>query len=101
MKAAILTLVLAAPIAHAEKWLEYPNKAGGKIILFANKCRDETRPALHAAMATIPSGQTLHGCWGLIAGDVHIVYEDGTTYSYPSGAFTLVDTDQPKNKYNY
>ena len=52
MKKLLATLLLTCSIAHAEEWLEAPNKNGGKIILTKTKC--EKYPSLHFMMSTNP-----------------------------------------------
>lgn len=94
MKSALImvALALAAGSAQAEKWLEVTNKSGGKLILTTEPCRD--KPALRAMMATAPNKPTIFGCWAYIAGEVHVVYDDGDRFTYPADAFTLIDTSK-------
>lgn len=98
-----LSLALASASVHAEKWMEVTNKSGGKMILTTTQCKD--KPALRVMMSTAPNKPTLFGCWAYIAGQVHVVYDDGDRYTYDADSFTLVDTDEPKpqqkGKYGY
>ena len=87
-----LALVMAASSAHAEKWMEVNNKSGGKLILTTEPCKD--KPALRVMMSTAPNKPTLFGCWAYVAGQVHVVYDDGERYTYDPAAFTLIDTSK-------
>jgi hypothetical protein len=87
----LLALIAAIP-AHAERWLEAPNKTGGKIVLLAYECASQKN--WRRAAATSPGSQTVWGCWSVIAGDVHIVYDDSSSYTYPTDFFKFVDTDK-------
>lgn len=94
MKNLFIALLLISSSAHAEKYFELKNKAGGKIVLHAAECYDKSRPSLKLATATAPSQKTEFGCWAYIGGEVHIVYEDGERRSYPADQFNFIDTDK-------
>ena len=102
MKSIIALMLLAlATQASAEKFLEQPNKAGGKMILTTDVCPGS--PSLRRMMSTVPNGKTMLGCWGYISGEIHVRYDDGDLYTYSKDAFTYVDTDEapqpaPKGK---
>ena len=84
----LATLLLTCSIAHAEEWLEAPNKNGGKIILTKTKC--EKYPSLHFMMSTNPQGKSLTGCWGYFGGMVQVSYDDdGAIYSYDADKFVV------------
>jgi len=90
----LMALLVTASTAHAEKWLEWKNKAGGKIVLTAEACPD--RPALRRMYASAPNSTTLFGCWGVLANEIHVRYDDGDAYTYPMESFQLIDTEQKK-----
>lgn len=93
MKKIIVMLALIAAIpAHAERWLEAANNAGGKIVLLPNDCGGTKQ--WNRAFATNPGMATIWGCWTLIAGEVHVIYDDSSRYSYPTNMFKYVDTDK-------
>lgn len=71
--------------AASEVWLETSNTAGGKILLLQQKC---ARGEGKMVIASNPAGKNLHGCWYYFADMVHVVYEDGSTYSYELSTFT-------------
>jgi hypothetical protein len=94
MKILITLMVeLCAIPAHAEKWMEAQNKTGGKILLLASECAADY-PGLRRAATTMPNGPTLWGCWRVLAGEVHIVYDDASSYTYPTNIFKFVDSDK-------
>ena len=95
MNKLLILLLVACPTAHAEKYFELKNKAGGKIVLHATECYDKSKPALKLATSSSPNSKTDFGCWGYFGGEVHIVYGDGERRAYPADAFTYVDTDNP------
>ncbi len=88
MKRLILLLLFIVLPAHADQWLETTNQAGGKILLLNSRCSDRY-PTLYLMMATLPTGRTIYGCWGYFSDMVHVVYDDGQTYSYPPSIFEL------------
>jgi len=71
--------------AASEVWLETANIAGGKIILLQQKC---SKGEGKMVIASNPGGKNLHGCWYYFADMIHVVYEDGSTYSYELTTFT-------------
>lgn len=95
MNKLLILLLVTCSTAHAEKYFELRNKAGGKIVLHANNCPDKSKIPLKMATASAPSQKTMFGCWGYIGGEVHIVYDDGERRAYPADAFTFIDTDNP------
>ena len=94
MKKLLLLIALVAPMAHAEKWMEAENKIGGKIVLLSANC--PIMGGWKLALATNPGKKTETGCWYYGAGDVHVRYDDGEMYSYPSKSFSLIDTEAKK-----
>ena len=90
MKKLLATLLLTCSIAHAEEWLEIPNKLGGKIILTKTKC--EKYPSLYFMISTNPQGKALTGCWTFLSGMVQVSYDDeGGIYTYDINKFVLMD----------
>ena len=90
MKKLILMLTLLCGSAHAEEWLEIPNKLGGKIILTKTKC--EKYPSLYFMISTNPQGKALTGCWTFLSGMVQVSYDDeGGIYTYDINKFVLKD----------
>lgn len=86
MKKFILALALVCSAAHADKWLEMPNEAGGKIILLTGECRGGKGKIV---IATTPSGMNVNGCWYYFADMIHIVWEGGKTSSFKPADFTF------------
>lgn len=80
-------LLLLCSATHAEVWLEASNKSGGKIVLMQDRC--EKYPALRVVLTTTPEGRSMYGCWGYAANMVQVVYNDGSTYTYPPHLFEL------------
>lgn len=87
MKTILLALALITPLAHAEKWLELTNDAGGKMILLQTYCDNTNKGRL--ILTSTSAGESIRGCWWYFAGQVHVVYTDGTTYAYNPNAFSL------------
>lgn len=87
MKKLLLALALITPLAHAEKWLELINDAGGKMQLLQSSCDESSKGRL--ILTSLKSGETIRGCWWYFAGQIHAVYSDGTTYAYNPSLFTL------------
>lgn len=85
MKKLLLSLMLIASSAHAERWFEMPNEAGGKIILTESKCISSEGKLV---IATTPSGGNVQGCWYYFADMVHIVWQHGKTSSFNPSDFT-------------
>lgn len=90
MKRIIITLaalaLAASPAAHAEKWAEMPNQAGGKILLLPDSC-DDGRGRM--VIATSSEGNSANGCWFLFADMIHIVWRGGKTSSFNPADFTM------------
>lgn len=85
MKELLLTLLLVNTPVFAEDWYEMQNQAGGRIILFKEKCaRDDGKVVL----TTAPDGVGSSGCWYNRAEAVLIVWADGGTSTFEQSAFT-------------
>jgi hypothetical protein len=89
-------LALVALTAHADKWLEVQNKTGGKILLTSAECPGKA--SMRRMMSTAPNNPTMFGCWTMMAEIIHVVYDDGTAYTYPLDAFQYIDTDKSNRK---
>jgi hypothetical protein len=90
VKKLLLALLLTCSLAHAEEWLEAPNKNGGKIILTKTKC--SKYPALYFMLSTNPQGKSFTGCWTFMSGLVQVSYDDeGGIYTYDIDMFVLKD----------
>ena len=86
MKKLIFLCVLLANLAHADEWLEMPNKAGGKILLLNSKCSGKETARM--VIATTPEGDNVNGCWYFFADMIHIVWQGGQTSSFNPKDFT-------------
>lgn len=75
MKKIIALLMLVPALAHAERWFEMKNNAGGKIILTEYKCEGSKEGKL--AIATTDTGKSLDGCWFYFVDMVHVVWKTG------------------------
>ena len=87
MKKYILALMIVCPIVFAGEWLESGNKDGGKILLLSNKCSDKSDDTGRYVIASTASGKSISGCWYFFADMIHVVWVDGTTYSYRKEVF--------------
>ena len=94
MKKLIFFCVFLANLAHAEEWLEGRNDAGGKLILMQTKCEDKPDKSGRLILGTSSNGKTIRGCWYLFTDMIHVVWFDGTTYSYPKEMFVYRRNDQ-------
>jgi hypothetical protein len=84
MKKLLIALLLVAGVAHAqEEWWESENESGGKIVLLSYDCtsRPEAK-TLKRMYAAHKNGQTYWGCWNFWSDMVHVVYDDGKSYTY-------------------
>lgn len=90
-----LTLALSS-IAHAQTFIA-SNESGGGIVLTSRPCPNPAAPNLREAYAFNGNGARLGGCWGLLDGFVHIVYDDGDHRVYNTELFRQVG-EQPKKK---
>lgn len=86
-KLALLAFFYCAFSYAADRWLEMPNNAGGKIMLLNTKCSGTDEGKL--VIATTPSGANVHGCWWYFAEMVHVVWKSGDTSSFDVNAFKV------------
>ena len=82
MKRLLLIAALTAAPAMADTFA-MPNQAGGEIVITDRKCTDKDGRGLLEAYNYSSGGRMLQGCWTVIDGMVHVVWFDGTRYSYP------------------
>lgn len=89
MKKLLITLLFVSSFAQAaEEWFESLNESGGKIVLLSYECT--TRPeqkTLKRMYAAHKSGQTYWGCWNYWAEQVHVIYDEGMSYTYDPALF--------------
>lgn len=77
----VAVLLAVLPLSgQAEALFETRNKAGGKIVLTDEQCRDQTHKLAYSVM---PGGDTLLGCWSADNSFIHIGWYDGSLRSYP------------------
>lgn len=99
MKRSIVTiaLMLAATTAHAGIIATINNEAGSTIKLTDGKCdigtKSHSKKGWSALFATAGNGRTIEGCWfwNSDVQEIIAVYEDGSTYAYPSQSITITD----------
>jgi hypothetical protein len=90
MKKLLIAMMLICGTAYAEEeWFESANESGGKIVLLSYGCtsRPETT-TLKRMYAAHKNGQTTWGCWNYWNDAVHVVYDDGASYTYDPTLFT-------------
>lgn len=90
MKKFLILLCLVTISAHAEEeWWEAPNKSGGKIVLLGGECTPKPElKTLKRMYAAHKDGQTFWGCWNYWSNQVHVVYDNGESYTYDAELFT-------------
>lgn len=84
--------LLAATTTSAEPFATFKNQAGGIVQLDTLKCKDGG----YIAMSTMPGHSTLFGCWWHDDYNVHIIWADGDTRSYPYSFWTLKNPSAKK-----
>jgi len=87
MTRTLFALLLVAGIANAEEWLEAPNRLGGKILLLQSKCSSKPDETGRTVIGTGGTGKNIMGCWYYFSDMVHVVWYDGSIYSYPADIF--------------
>lgn len=92
MKNLLLAALLVALPAHSEALFETTNKAGGRIVLTDEYCRDGAHKLAYSMMPNYP---TLLGCWTADSQYVHIGWYDGDLRSYPYTGWVDVRKPQP------
>lgn len=94
MRGLILCFALVAGFAHADQWLEAGNQDGGKILLLQAKCSSKKDEAGRLVTTAASTGKSMTGCWYYIADAIHVIWSDGTYYTYSKDIFTLRTNDQ-------
>ena len=85
MKKLLMIAALVAAPAFADSWA-MPNQAGGEIVLTDRKCSGHKN--LLAAYNYDSTGNYAEGCWAIVDGMVHVVWDrTGKRYSYPMENF--------------
>ena len=87
MKKLLIGFLFVPMLAHAERWFEMRNNAGGKIILTEYKCENNDKG--RAAIATTDTGKTLDGCWFYFTDMVHILWKSGDKSSFEPKDFVV------------
>lgn len=88
MKKLLLLLFFYSAFSYAaDKWLEMPNNAGGKILLMMSPCDGSSNGKL--VIATTPQGKNVMGCWYYFADMIHVAWKSGDTSSFNPNDFTL------------
>lgn len=84
-KLALLAFFYCAFSYAADKWLEMPNNAGGKIILLQSGCDNTGTGRL--VIATTPQGKNVMGCWYYFADMIHVAWKTGDSSSFNPNDF--------------
>ena len=88
MKKILFVLMLLCSTAQAEEWFESGNESGGKIVLLTYGCTSRPEATTMKRMyAAHKNGQTTWGCWNYWSDMVHVVYDDGQSYTYDPNLF--------------
>jgi len=77
----LITAMIAAPVMADT--FAMPNQAGGEIVISDRPCTDKRGKGLLEAYNYGNGGKHMEGCWTVIDNMVHVVWFDGTRYSYP------------------
>jgi hypothetical protein len=93
MKKLFLILAIVSNMAQADTWV-MPNQGGGQVVLTDRLCQGYKN--LYYAY-TYTDRVFLDGCWRLLDGKIHIVYENGEKRVYEASDFTP-DEVTPKKK---
>lgn len=93
MKKLLIALALVSGIAQADTWV-MPNNGGGQIVLTDRKCVGYK--TLYYAY-TYTNQAYFDGCWALIDGKVHVVWEKNQRRVYNMNDF-VADEVTPKKK---
>ena len=92
MSKLLIALLMVPLLGHAEALFETYNKAGGRIVLTDEYCRDGAHKLAYSMMPNYP---TLLGCWTADSQYVHIGWYDGDLRSYPYSGWRDVRTTKP------
>lgn len=94
MKKLLIAALICLPLsAQAEAW-SLPNKGNGQIVISTADCyfKGKFYKDFKDGYARNGTGETIHGCWYYSDTFVHMVYEDGTSFTYPASSFQKVET---------
>ena len=91
MKKLLLIAALAAAPALADTWA-MPNKGGGEIVLTERSCPNGK--GLLRVYGYLADGKAIFGCWTVLDGMVHVVWDDGSRYTYPIENFYTKTKDK-------
>lgn len=84
MKRLLLIAAVASTPALADSWA-MPNQAGGEIVVTDRACPGYKN--LSEAYNYGGTGKYMSGCWAIIDGMIHIMWDDGSRFTYPMDAF--------------
>jgi hypothetical protein len=89
MNKLLITLMLVSGFAQAaEEWFESANESGGKIVLLTSECNSRPdQKTLRRMYAAHKTGATIWGCWNYWSDQVHVIYDDGQSYTYDPNLF--------------
>ena len=93
MKKLFLILAIVSNMAQADTWV-MPNNGGGQVVLTDRLCQGYK--TLYYAY-TYTTQMFLDGCWRLMDGKVHVVWEKGGRRVYQMNDF-VADEVTPKKK---
>ena len=86
----IILFSIGINICYAATY-ETDNEGGGKIVLTDRECKNY--PALRSMYAFHSTGVYLDGCWGMIDGKVHVIYNQTKERRvYPAEIFHEIKT---------
>jgi hypothetical protein len=90
MKRLLIALMFVSAFAQAaEEWFESLNESGGKIVLLSYECTSRPdQKTLKRMYSAHKNGQTYWGCWNYWADQVHVIYDEGQSYTYDPALFT-------------
>jgi hypothetical protein len=92
MSKLLIALLIVSSTVQAEALFETNNKAGGKIVLTDEVCRDNKHKLAYSMM---DGSDTLLGCWSADSSYVHIGWYDGSLRSYPYGIWNYTSKTKP------
>lgn len=81
MKKLLLLAALAFGNAQANEYYVAPNKSGGEIVLTL-ETTDSCGEGLFFMYVVNRNQEPTYGCWTLIAGKIHVRFNDGTRRVY-------------------
>lgn len=82
--------------AAAEVRFEAETTNGGSVVLTMRACSGES--VLKDAYLIAPGGQTMNGCWGYFDDRIHVVWNDGSRFSYDPGHFRKRGEERKQTK---